>query len=563
MVERDREGKRAAGRPLLAYAPEFLQPASSFRGFQDTEEREHQRRREELLRRKQELLDAEHDGSIDPKADMQGRMYAVREALQANLDGAAARAQPVPQTPATASKPESQPVKLPRRRRRWGLLAGFTLLGAIIGTTYAFLVPAQYAATASLQVFPPERRSEIASNAVLERAAQMARIERATDLGAPSVLEELRFRLTRLLPEDLRSPAVAWPHLSGAQLLRQRLDFTQALDSGTVNVEATADKPETAALLANAVAQAFRDHLQGGASPGGPEGDLPARLQRLEADAEAARQAANAFRMSRDFGDDNNKAALQREFADSKAETARIAAEANSLNGANAESLVRKGVPESMRSGALGALVERYRTAGQGGEAKQIEAQIATEISSQRSALQADLKNAVEREQKAAAAIAGFGSTPATDEDKARLQMLERDAAAKQALFEDLQMRAARGEPASAGSAATVRIVAPAIAEPNPRDLPPQWIIALGFGGGFLLGLLSMALAGRKPRSPSKMEAEPEEVLETYGETRLAAVIREANARWEAENEGVSRPRENTALGRAIDEVRSSRASRL
>ncbi|ERM00480.1 hypothetical protein Q644_04770 [Brucella intermedia 229E] len=40
-------------------------------------------------------------------------------------------------------------------------------------------------------------------------------------------------------------------------------------------------------------------------------------------------------------------------------------------------------------------------------------------------------------------------------------------------------------------------------------------------------------------------------------------MIREANARWEAENEGVSRPRENTALGRAIDEVRSSRASRL
>lgn len=152
--------------------------------------------------------------------------------------------------------------------------------------------------------------------------------------------------------------------MSGAQLLRQRLDFTQALDSGTVNVEATTDKPETASLLANAVAQAFRDHLQGGAN--GSEGDLPARLQSLEADAEAARQAATAFRVSRDFGDDDNKTALQREFADSKAETARIAAEANSLNGATAESLAGKGVPETMRSGALGALVERYRAAGQG-----------------------------------------------------------------------------------------------------------------------------------------------------------------------------------------------------
>ncbi len=557
MVERDRKARRAAARPLLAYAPEFLEPVSSSRVFQNDEEREHQRRREELLRRKQELLDAGHDGSIDRKADMQGRMYAVREALQANLDSAAASAQPAPEA---SAKPESEPVKLPRRRRRWGLLAGFTLLGGIIATTYAFLVPPQYAATASMQVFPPERRSEIASNVVLERAAQMARITRAEDLGRPSFQEELRARLNRLLPEDLQTPA---SKPSGVDLLRQRLDFTQALDSGTVNVEATADRPETAALLANAVAQAFRDQLQGGSPLSAAEGDLPARLQSLEADAEAARQAATAFRVSRDFGNDDNKAALQREFAYSKAETERIAAEANSLNGANAGSLVREGVPESMRSGPLGALVERYRAAGQGAETKQIEAEIDKEISSQRSRLQADLKNAVEREQKAAAAIAGFGSAPATDEDKAHLQMLERDAATKQALFEDLQMRAARGEPASTGSAATVRIVAPAIAEPNPRSLPPQWIIAVGFGGGFLLGLLSMALAGREPRSLSKTEAEPEDVLETYGETRLAAVIREANARWEAENEGASRPRENSAIGRAIDEVRSSRASRL
>ena len=386
----------------------------------------------------------------------------------------------------------------------------------------------------------------------------MARIERAADLGAPSFLDELRFRLSRLLPEDQQPAAPK----SGAELLRQRLDFTQALDSGTVTVEATGDKPETAALFANAVVQAFRDHLQGGPSPDGLEGDLPARLQSLEADAEAARQAATAFRVSRDFGDDDHKAALQREFADSKAETAHIAAEANSLNGANAESLVRKGVPDSMRSGALGRLVERYRAAGQGAEAKQIEAEIDKEISSQRSALQADLKDAVEREQKAAAAIAGFGSTPATDEDKARLQMLERDAAAKQALFEDLQMRAARGEPVSTNSAATVRIVAPAIAEPNPHGLSPQWIIALGFAGGFLLGLLSMAMAERKQRSPSKMETEPEEVLEPYGETRLAAVIREANARWEAENDSISRSQENAALGRVIDDVRSSHIAR-
>ncbi|MEJ5021577.1 lipopolysaccharide biosynthesis protein [Ochrobactrum vermis] len=563
MVERDRERRRAAARPLLAYAPEFLELVPPVQVTENNDdEREHQRRREELLRRKQDLLDAEESERIDPKADMQGRMNAVREALEANLEGSSIKAEPAPETAPspTALKPENEPPPLPRRRRRWGLLAGFTLLGGIVGTTYAFLVPHQYGATASLQVFPPERRSEIASNVVLERAAQMARIERASDLGAPSFLEELRIRLNRLLPEDQQSPV---SKMSGAELLRERLDFTQALDSGTVNIEATADKPEMATLLVNAVAQAFRDHLQGGAELGGSESDLPVRLQSLETDAEAARLAATAFRVSRDFGDDDNKTALQREFADSKAETARIAAEANSLNGATAESLAEKGVPETMRSGVLGVLVERYRAAGKGAEAKQIDAEIDKEISSQRSILQADLKNAVEREQKAAAAIAGFGSTPATDEDRARLQMLERDAAAKQALFEEFQMRAARGEPASAGSAATVRIVTPAMAGQNPRDLSPQGIIVLGLLGGFLLGLLSMMLAGRKPRSSVKSEAEPEEVLEPYGETRLAAVIREANARWEAENDATHRPTENAALGRAIDDVRSSRITRL
>ncbi|MBR7653830.1 lipopolysaccharide biosynthesis protein [Brucella oryzae] len=561
MVERDGERRRVAARPLLAYAPEFLEPVPPFRAIEDNDEdREHQRRREALLRRKQDLLDAEQSERVDPKADMQGRMNAVREALQANLDATSIKEPSASEASASAAvpKPESEPIQLPRRKRRWGLLAGFTLLGGIVGTTYAFLVPPQYGATASMQVFPPERRSEIASTIVLERAAQMARIERAADLGAPSFLEELRTRLNRLLPEDQQSPALAGhKKMSGAQLLRQRLGFTQALDSGTVSVEATADRPETAALLANAVAQAFRDHLQGGTTLNGAGGDLPTRLLNLEADAEAAKQAAAAFRVSRDFGDDDNKAALQREFADSKAETARIAAEANNLNGATAESLAENGVPESMRSGTLGTLVERYRAAGQGSEAKQIKAEIDKEISSQRSMLQADLKNAVEHEQKAAAAIAGFGSTPATDEDRARLQMLERDAAAKQVLFEDLQMRAARGETSAAGSAATVRVVAPAMAEPNPRDLSPQGTIALGLLGGFLLGLVSMMLAGRKPRSSVRSEAEPEEVLEPYGETRLAAVIREANARWEAENAGSNRPKENAALGRAIDDVRS------
>src|SRR5690606_18883853 len=122
MVEGDGKARRAAARPLLAYGPEFLEPVSLSRVSHNDEEREHQRRREELLRRKQELLDAGQNGKLDPKADMLGRMNAVREALQANLDGEAVKSQPAPET---SKEPENEPAKLPRRRRRWGPLAGF------------------------------------------------------------------------------------------------------------------------------------------------------------------------------------------------------------------------------------------------------------------------------------------------------------------------------------------------------------------------------------------------------------------------------------------------------
>lgn len=568
MVERDGEGRHAAARPLLAYAPEFLEPARFSSPAEDDEEREHQKRRAELLRRKQELLEAETTGATDPKTDMQNRMDAVRDALQDNLRALPDEPQSVKAVPPSPSVSHAEPVspQQTRHRRRWGLLAGFTLLGGIFGVTYAFLVPPQYSATASMQVFPPERRSEVASDAVLTRAARMAHVESVADLGAPPLLDELRVRLIWMLPESLRTRFdFSLPDRSPAQLLRQRLDFSQALDSGTVNVEATADRPATAALLATAVAQSFRDHLHHTASDAA-RGDLPSRLQALEADAQAARQAAAAFRASRNFGDDDNKAALEREFAYAKAETVRIAAEANALNGATADSLVRDGVPENMRSGPLGALVERYRVAGQGDEAKKVGTEIDAEISSQRGALQADLKNAVEREQKAAAAIAGLGTAPATGEDRNRLLTLERDAAAKQALLEDLQMRAARGETGSSGlsgasgSGATVRIVTPAVAEPNPSGLPAPATISLALLAGFLLGLLSMALAGRSRDTLDRAEAEPEEVLEPYGETRLATVIREANARWEAEHGRMNPVAENEELGRVLEDVRSRRA---
>ncbi len=390
-------------------------------------------------------------------------------------------------------------------------------LGGLAGAGLAALAPPHYLAGATLQVSPPEKRSEIASRPVLDAAARLAHVETPADLGPMPPVEALHRKLAALMG---RGPASPPPQPVGGEVLRPHLDFRQSLDSGAITVEASAASPQTAALIANAVAQAFRDQV---ADDAGDIDDLPDRLHRLEAEAASAKAALAAFRASHDFGEEGE---AQQAFAAAKAETARIQAGADALADATPDSLAKNGVPEALRSGALGPLVERY---GKG--EKTLAPQIVAEIVKLRAGLQAELKGAVEREQKLAAASAS--QNPAGEDDRKRLQELERDAEARQALYEDLQMRAARGESASG---ATVRVLSAATPDPKPHGVSPGVAIPAGVALGGLIGLLA-ALLGRRPRAEKtarveEARAEPEPL----GETPLAAAIREANARWEAEH---------------------------
>lgn len=590
MVEQKNEGQAAVVRPLLAYAPEFLarsegvtpdlSPTKTTAELAEEllAEREHRRRRDELLRRKQEMLDGEPAAPLtahDPAADTRQRMNAIRAELQSRLEPETVpqtaipapdlqrrvepeRAAVAPAAVAQAAKPRG------RWRLRWGRILGFTVLGGLLGLGYAALNPQHYSASTSLQVFPSERRSEIASEAVLNRAAQLARIQSPQDFGPPPLLDQLRHALDRFTTAEGEAEAASPAGKSGAALLRPHLEFSQALDSGIVTVEARAATQQTATAVANAVAQAFRDQLTG--SAGGPDAGLPERLQALEADAASAKAAVEAFRASRNFGD-GDRAALESAFADAKAETARIGAEAGRLSSMTAESLLQDGLPEDMRSGALGQLVGQYRAAGQSDAAKNLAAEIDTEIANQRGLIQADLRRAVENEQKAASAMRGLNAAPATDEDRNRLQAMERDLAARQALYEDAQMRAAQGDMSTlSATGATVRLVAPANLSSSQHGLSLQNSVLAGLLGGLWLGLFSCLFGSRVAPSGEGQgadEAEADDVLETYGETRLAAVIREANERWEVENNRADTVGEADELQRTIDDVRANRGTRF
>lgn len=590
MVEQNNKGQAAVVRPLLAYAPEFLarsrgvtpdlSPTRTTAELAEEllAEREHRRRRDELLRRKQEMLDGEPTAPStvhDPAADMRQRMSAIRAELQSRLEPETAPQTAVP-TPhlQRQAEPEhavsavvapaavAQPAKPRGRwRLRWGRVLGFTVLGGLLGLGYAALEPRQYHVSVSLQVFPSERRSEIASDAVLNRAAQLAHIQSPRDFGPPPLLNQLRHALDRFTTAEGEAGPSISAGLTGADIVRPHLEFSQALDSGIVTVKAKAPRSEKAISLINAVAEAFRSQLTGitGAMRNDPI--LPQRLQALEADVTTAKAAFEAFRASRNFGDED-KSALENAFAEAKAETARIGAEANRLSTMTAESLAKSGVPEDMRSGPLPQLIELYQEVGE-----RIVPSIDAEIANQRSLIQADLRKAVQNEQQAASALSGLSAPSATDEDRKRLQTMERDLAARQALYDDGLMRATRGDTDTlSGTGAAVRFVAPARDSFGWSGVSLQNSVLAGLLGGLWLGLFS-CLFGRRVEPSREAQApdepEAEDVLETYGETRLAAVIREANERWEVENNRADTVGEADELQRTIDDVRANRGTRF
>lgn len=622
MVKREDDKGRgrtaAAGpRPLLSYAPEFLyveRRSPSGGNSPDAHPRQSGRQR-------QANVGAGLDrpaGSFsydDRKTLIEKEMAAVKAELNTYLPDTPSEREvdtsyirprpygrpvadepvapmPLPSDDLTSPEGSSQTVSRPPRRRVTGLLLTTTILGGIVGAGVALLYPPLYVSTAELLVTPPNRASELTSAPVLTVAAQKMGVASVRDLGEDGFAERMIAQLEHVLVGPAGAP------VNGADVLRNHLTLVQNPDNGIVSVVTKTPSAEKSSMMANVIAQAFQQHLSNIQPGENPQDATADRLLRLEADATAAEKLLADYRQTRNFtpADTDQVAAAQQELSARRAETERISANADALRKASPDSLAQNGLPEDLRGGTLGSLLPQFvaaqtrltdlsATLGPR-HPNRIEQQklvdglrstLEAELLKLRNLTQADLKQAVEREQAAAQRVASQKTVAPSEADRARLRDLERDAATRRALYDDVKLRAARGELALASpDGASVRVISAAVPAEKPNGLPLAPMAGLGALGGLVLGLCIAALRRRRRAVPEALIIQPldetaapaiadEPAVQPSepirGESRLEAAIRSANERWEAEN-GVQPTRAGriAEVKKAIVDVRAAMA---
>lgn len=603
-------------RPLLSYAPEFL--------YTD---------RRNPLSSNHRNLNPHHDGNLRPahieagldglspnsfpygdrKTLIEKEMAAVKAELNSYLpetpserevdtsyvrprpygrlvDDKPVLSAPVPSDDLASLVPPTETLSRPPRRRVTGLLLTTTILGSFAGACVALFYPPLYVSTAELLVTPPNRAGELTSAPVLTAAAQKMGVASVRDLGEGGLTERVIGQLEHLLVGPNGTL------VNSAGVLRKHLTVVKNSDNGIVSVVTKTPSAEKSSLMAIAIAQAFQQHLSN-IQPGENAQNATAdRLLRLETDAVAAEKMLGDFRQTRNFtpADADQVTAAQQELSVRRAETERISANGDALRKASPDSLAQNGLPEDLRGGTLGSLLPQFvaaQTRLSDLSAKlgprhpnRIEQQklvdglrstLEAELLKLRNMAQADLKQAVEREQAAAQRVASQKTVAPSEADRSRLRDLERDAATRRALYDDVKLRAARGELALASTdGASVRVISAAVPAETPNGLPLAPMAGLGGLGGLVLGLLIAAL--RRPRravpeplivqplddaapllAADEPAVQPSEPMR--GESRLEAAIRSANERWEAEN-GVQPTRAGriAEVKKAIVDVRAA-----
>jgi len=449
----------------------------------------------------------------DPAQDADLELDIDAQALRREIDDDRGTGEvgELPEFPhAHSAAPEARP-SAPAGRAR--TVAGTTLAGSALGVVLALAWPSGYVATSELMIDP---RGVAGTDAPLGHEATMTLVDSqvrvllsGTMLGA--VAERLNLAVD---PEFAGGGSVLGSILGNddadagrrrsVEKLGDAVSVERAQGTSVITVSARTGDPRKSALIANTLSELYVAETAT-ASAGEPD-----RRASLRQSVEDAERAIEAFKREHELVDtqgrlisDDEIARLGELAADARARTTALNARAASTREANVDSIVTGSLPEQFASPALADLRIGHAAAKQQldrlsvklgprhperlaaqAELEGARQEITAELRRIASAMQTELRRAVEQEQQLASQLAQLKVRQgAIGDELVTLREMERDAQAKRTAYEETLHAAQRA--AASGNSAGASIISQA--EPPSAGTGPS-LAGLGIAGG-LAGL--------------------------------------------------------------------------
>lgn len=432
------------------------------------------------------------------------------------------------------------------------LIAATTIIGALAGVMFALATPKKYESVAELLVDPRDIRivdrelvnSDVSPNTAIAIVENQMRIM-TSSLVVDRVVERLNldtdpefngsmggFRLPNPI-NMLRSILVRRDggggedrsHAIAVQNLLENLDVDRGGKTFVVSVGVESQSAEKSALIANTLVDVFLENSSQflSSTAGRAANELTAKLDQLRQGVEEAERKVEAYKGENDLIDargvligDDEIIKLNEQLVVARARKIELNARAASARSADVESALGGALPEGINSPLITELLTQYaelqRRAEQSAikfgakhpENRAIQAQLQGARTQLRSELrriitsiQVELKRAVQLEQQLSARLAALKARQVeVSDDLVTLRELERDAAAKRAVYESFLLRARETGEQQDLNPANISLISPATAPLDPKGPSRAAISIAGTLAGLLLGIGLGALRG-------------------------------------------------------------------
>jgi uncharacterized protein involved in exopolysaccharide biosynthesis len=426
-------------------------------------------------------------------------------------------------------------------RSRWIILTA-TISGAALGIAVALSTPKKYESVAELLVDPRDLKisdrnvtegglPNDATLAIVENQVRvltsgnvLSRVVDTLNLSADPEFngQEESFGLGSVIA-GLRAVFSSGDKGEGdrrralaIQALAKSLDVERGGKTFVVSIAATTRSPDKSALIANTLTQTFLQSygdIQSDTA-GRASDELTARLAELQKGVEEAERKVEAYKSERDLVDaqgrlisDDEMVKLNEQLSVARARTIELNARGASARELDVDAIVGGNLPEQINSPTMAELRTQYATSKQEVERLAVrlgprhperlaaEAQLAgardslaAELRRISASIQVELRRAVQLEQDLASRLAQLKSRQGkVSEDLVTVRELEREAAAKRAVYESFLLRARETNEQRGINTANMSVIS--VAQPPLESLGPSRSVIVA--ASTLLGLLA------------------------------------------------------------------------